>query len=163
MEKSDPTKAPEFQKVLRHFVTTPHKPHKPHKPKASAKPTSAVERLAAIIRTSALLAFDNDCSCLLCFPATYLGGQPSEGLHIASLPCRRSEAGELIRAYFDVNDGVTPVDIFFSPLRALIEPSIVGVGNVVLHERAEGFVISLYDGCDIDIIAHSDSSLSCAV
>jgi hypothetical protein len=28
-EKPDPTKEPEFQKVIRHFVTTPHKPHKP--------------------------------------------------------------------------------------------------------------------------------------
>jgi hypothetical protein len=28
-DKSDPTKAPEFQKVIRHFVTTPHKPHEP--------------------------------------------------------------------------------------------------------------------------------------
>jgi hypothetical protein len=28
-EKSDPTKDPEFQKVIRHFVTTPHKPHEP--------------------------------------------------------------------------------------------------------------------------------------
>jgi hypothetical protein len=28
---SDPTKKPEFERVIRHFVTTPHKPHKPHK------------------------------------------------------------------------------------------------------------------------------------
>jgi hypothetical protein len=27
MAKSDPTKDPEFQKVIRHFVTTPPKPH----------------------------------------------------------------------------------------------------------------------------------------
>jgi hypothetical protein len=25
--KQDPTKDPQFQKVVRHFVTTPHKPH----------------------------------------------------------------------------------------------------------------------------------------
>jgi hypothetical protein len=25
--RSDPTKEPEFQKVIRHFVTTPHRPH----------------------------------------------------------------------------------------------------------------------------------------
>jgi hypothetical protein len=31
MTKSDPTKDPEFQKVVRHFVTTPHKPHEPLK------------------------------------------------------------------------------------------------------------------------------------
>ncbi|MGH3631606.1 MAG: hypothetical protein ACRDRL_29730 [Sciscionella sp.] len=28
-EKEDPTKDLGFQKVLRHFVTTPHKPHAP--------------------------------------------------------------------------------------------------------------------------------------
>jgi hypothetical protein len=28
-DKSDATKDPEFQKVVRHFVTTPHKSHKP--------------------------------------------------------------------------------------------------------------------------------------
>ena len=28
-DKSDPTKDPKFQKVIRHFVTTPHKPHAP--------------------------------------------------------------------------------------------------------------------------------------
>jgi hypothetical protein len=27
--KSDPTKDPEFQKVVRHFLTTSHQPHKP--------------------------------------------------------------------------------------------------------------------------------------
>jgi hypothetical protein len=46
MTKLDPTKNPEFQKVVRHFLTTPPQPHKP-KPKkarkrgASAKPKSA--------------------------------------------------------------------------------------------------------------------------
>jgi hypothetical protein len=29
MAKSDPTKDAEFQKVVRHFLTTPHKPHAP--------------------------------------------------------------------------------------------------------------------------------------
>lgn len=29
MTSSDPTKNPEFQKVVRHFLTTPPKPHKP--------------------------------------------------------------------------------------------------------------------------------------
>jgi hypothetical protein len=29
MAKSDPTKDPEFQKVVRHFLTTPPTPHKP--------------------------------------------------------------------------------------------------------------------------------------
>jgi hypothetical protein len=31
-EKPDPTKEPEFQKVIRHFVTTPHKPHNKREP-----------------------------------------------------------------------------------------------------------------------------------
>jgi hypothetical protein len=47
--KSDPTKDLEFQKVVRHFLTTPPKPHKPlakkakkpRKRRASAKPKSA--------------------------------------------------------------------------------------------------------------------------
>ena len=39
-DKPDPTKDPEFQKVIRHFVTTPHKPHKPTgKLKKTASPT----------------------------------------------------------------------------------------------------------------------------
>jgi hypothetical protein len=29
MAKSDPTKDPEFQKVVRHFLSTPPQPHKP--------------------------------------------------------------------------------------------------------------------------------------
>jgi hypothetical protein len=28
-KSADPTKDPEFQKVVRHFLTTPPKPHKP--------------------------------------------------------------------------------------------------------------------------------------
>jgi hypothetical protein len=48
MAKPDPTKDPEFQKVVRHFLTTPPRPHKPlgkktkkrHKLGASAKPKS---------------------------------------------------------------------------------------------------------------------------
>jgi hypothetical protein len=49
MAKSDPTKDPEFQKVVRHFLTTPPKPHKSlgkkakkaQKRAASAKPKIA--------------------------------------------------------------------------------------------------------------------------
>jgi hypothetical protein len=37
MAKSDPTKDPEFQKVIRHFVTTPHQPHQPLKKQAPKK------------------------------------------------------------------------------------------------------------------------------
>jgi hypothetical protein len=38
-DKSDPTKDPEFQKVIRHFVTTPPTPHKGNSPsKAKSRP-----------------------------------------------------------------------------------------------------------------------------
>jgi hypothetical protein len=41
MSKPDPTKDPEFQKVVRHFLTTPPKPHKPiGEKKASPKSKS---------------------------------------------------------------------------------------------------------------------------
>jgi hypothetical protein len=44
----DPTKEPEFQKVIRHFVTTPRKPHETLKRKKeglhSEKPTGAVQK-----------------------------------------------------------------------------------------------------------------------
>jgi hypothetical protein len=36
--KSDPTKDPEFQKVVRHFLTTPPQPHKPLGKKAKKRP-----------------------------------------------------------------------------------------------------------------------------
>jgi len=36
-KNQDPTKDPEFQKVIRHFVTTPHKPHKPIRKNKIAK------------------------------------------------------------------------------------------------------------------------------
>jgi hypothetical protein len=41
-KSSDPTKNPEFQKVVKHFLTTPPQPHKPlgEKPKKSGKPLS---------------------------------------------------------------------------------------------------------------------------
>jgi hypothetical protein len=41
MTKSDPTKDPEFQKVIRHFVTTPPKTHEEmtaERSKAKTKP-----------------------------------------------------------------------------------------------------------------------------
>jgi hypothetical protein len=38
MSKSDPTKNPEFQKVVRHFLTTPPQPHKPLANKAKKRP-----------------------------------------------------------------------------------------------------------------------------
>ena len=39
-DKPDPTKEPEFQKVICHFVTTPHKPHEPLKKREPGKPNS---------------------------------------------------------------------------------------------------------------------------
>jgi hypothetical protein len=36
-KNSDPTKNPEFQKIVRHFLTTPPQPHKPPKKRKSAK------------------------------------------------------------------------------------------------------------------------------
>jgi hypothetical protein len=46
--KSDPTKDPEFQKVVRHFLTTPPQPHKPlgkkTKPKKPAPKNKAPVR-----------------------------------------------------------------------------------------------------------------------
>jgi hypothetical protein len=40
-EKSDPTKDPEFQKVVRHLLNTPHQPHKPANKKAKSERRSA--------------------------------------------------------------------------------------------------------------------------
>jgi hypothetical protein len=36
-KKSDPTKDQEFQKVVRHFLTTPPRPHKPTSKKAKKR------------------------------------------------------------------------------------------------------------------------------
>jgi hypothetical protein len=36
-EKQDPTKDPSFQRVVQHFLKTPHKPHKPTKPAKATK------------------------------------------------------------------------------------------------------------------------------
>jgi hypothetical protein len=43
MAKSDPTKDPEFQKVVQHFLTTSPKPHKP-----TGRPKSATKRKHAV-------------------------------------------------------------------------------------------------------------------
>jgi hypothetical protein len=39
--KPDPTKDPEFQKVVRHLLNTPHQPHKTVSKKAKSKRKSA--------------------------------------------------------------------------------------------------------------------------
>jgi hypothetical protein len=48
MSKSDPTKDPEFQKVVRHFVTTPHKPHSEMKVGKRKKRVMAPSAIAKI-------------------------------------------------------------------------------------------------------------------
>ena len=45
--KTDPTRDPEFQKVIRHFVTTPPKPHSEMKIGKRKAETSAKERPAS--------------------------------------------------------------------------------------------------------------------
>jgi hypothetical protein len=42
----DPTKDPEFQKVVRHLLSTPHQPHKPVGKKAKTKRKPAVSSKA---------------------------------------------------------------------------------------------------------------------
>jgi hypothetical protein len=44
-EKPDPIRDPTFQAVIRHFVTTPHKPHKA--PKEAASQTSSNDKRPA--------------------------------------------------------------------------------------------------------------------
>jgi hypothetical protein len=41
MTKPDPTKDPEFQKVVQHLLNTPHQPHKPVGRKVKSKQKSA--------------------------------------------------------------------------------------------------------------------------
>lgn len=63
-DKSDPIKDPEFQKVIRHFVTTPHKPHEPLRKKKKAgrglrSDFSAVgPQVNELIHLSAVRGFD---------------------------------------------------------------------------------------------------------
>jgi hypothetical protein len=40
-KKPDPTKDPEFQNVMRHFLTMPHQPHKPLGKKRPKAPSAA--------------------------------------------------------------------------------------------------------------------------
>jgi hypothetical protein len=116
-EKSDPTKDPEFQKVVRHFVTTPPKPHSEmkigrRKAKTSTRMVSpfsdALEELALLLRQngsprdavhSALRVFEHFDKCVvtklqpMSAPITDDGGsafQPSDlfGHYISAVRAR---------------------------------------------------------------------------
>jgi hypothetical protein len=53
MAKPDPTKNPEFQKVVQHFLTTPHRPHdemKLGKPRGKTKKSAVRARRKAKAR-----------------------------------------------------------------------------------------------------------------
>jgi hypothetical protein len=53
---SDPTKDPEFQKVVRHFLTTPPKPHKPIGERKKGVSLPMLPKTSARIAVSSSLA-----------------------------------------------------------------------------------------------------------
>ena len=104
---------------------------------------SELSKLASQIRTAAVTAmsYDSEWMCLINVSFRDQDGKLGEGIHICGAPCRREKPAELVRVYFDVNHDKTVIDSVLLPLRAEIEPFIIGVGNVRTQDCAEGFVV----------------------
>jgi hypothetical protein len=56
-------------------------------------------------------------------------------------PCPIQIVGELCRVYINAPDATCVAAVELHPLRKLIEPFIVGVGNVRTEDIPEGFVV----------------------
>jgi hypothetical protein len=129
MTKSDPTKDPEFQNVVRHLLNTPPKPHKEMKiGKREAKP-ELKERSApkgSIHKIDWLVApLQNGCMCLNLWNAdTFFVG-------ILQIPESR------VKDYLDgFNGSASDLRVFHFPMR----------GDIGIFEAVDRFIAKRFDG-----------------
>jgi hypothetical protein len=116
-----------------------------------------VRRIAAIVRTSARLAAscDEGWGVLLRISIRNQLGKGEERLQIWSAPRRVYVIEELVEAHLLVDDDIALGGVIGEPLRAELGPFIEGVGQIVMKETPEGFILSRTNPGGVDLIHDS--------
>jgi hypothetical protein len=119
-----------------------------------------IRKIAAIVRTSARLAAscDEGWGVLLRISIRNQLSKGKECLQIWSAPRRVHVIEELVEAHLLVDDDVALGGVIGEPLRAELGPFIEGVGQIVMKETPEGFILSRKNPDGVDLI--HDSLLS---
>lgn len=101
---------------------------------------SLLRQIASAIRTAAACATPEWAQSLLVAPVFDKSEIPKP-LDIASCAYRVTVPGELVRLDFYPNDLAAVTLDYRRFIRAEIEPFIIGVGNVVAEDTAEGIIV----------------------
>jgi hypothetical protein len=111
---------------------------------APSKITDAdLSKAASWIRSGARVAYENEATCSVRISIVGRLDECKQTLQIGGMPGARNKRGVLIDVYVAAHDSIRAV--LSDPIRAELEPFIIGVGHVLTHDTAEGFEVVLRD------------------
>lgn len=101
-------------------------------------PDDLVSDISSVVRKSIRLGV----GCpegMCCSLGIYISDKVDERLKIVTMPSASEIIGEIVRIYVNVDDCVSGV--FTTPLRHLVEPCLVGIGQASLEDMPDGLVV----------------------
>jgi hypothetical protein len=101
-------------------------------------------QLSHVLRDAAWAAADGYATSVFVSHA-FLVSKVPEALKVGAGPCVREEPGELVRLHIDGFERVPHQDELIVLLARDLEPFIMGVGEIVVHQTADGLKILFRD------------------
>jgi hypothetical protein len=116
----------------------------------------AVKEVAKLCRTFAPMT-DFNWGSLISTSEGFFMDEPGQRRMVTTLPRSVTEAAELVWVHIHPHDFASKT-LIVKALRNELEPSIMGVGEVILHETAEGVVVVSKNSREWIFIAHREAS-----
>ena len=103
-----------------------------------------LHQAASVIRSSARGA-TQQWACSIVVSGVLCCGEIAQTLQVVACPCRPTISNELVRFDCHLFDDVPSQNAWKALLRQELEPFILGVGQVRVHDSAEGIIVLRFD------------------